>query len=82
MRLLKSGTVTQRAWFDGLAADVDHPQHEGANRPWEGPRGRLRPFGFVAVRESECARGAGLPAIGASAAAALIAVRRLGSVRT
>lgn len=59
IRLLKSGTITSKPWFGPLSEARDVL----------GDDGRLRPFGFTAVRLDECRRSLGIPAIALSALA-------------
>ena len=73
VRLLRSGTVTHKPWFRDLEAALDALAEPGAQRPrWDGPKGRLRPFGLVAVHNSECSRDLGTVTIVACALAGLL----------
>ena len=52
IRLLRSGTISRKRWFDHVAVTAD---------------GRLRPFGLTAVRASECGASTGASAWAAAA---------------
>ena len=72
VRLLKSGTIRHKPYYADLADALDAAP-DTAHARWSGPRGRLRPFALLAVRDSECRRSAGLLAVGTCAGAALSA---------
>jgi len=87
VRLLKSGTIERRAWFSELSQVLDGPPGMKVDKTqpadWRGARGRLRPFGLVAVRSGECNEraGVGMPAVGLSVAAGFLVAYLLRGAR-
>ena len=70
VRLLRSGTISSKPWFRALRG------HENLL----GPQGRLRTFGFSAVRSDECKSTIGVPTIGVGLLAGYLSAKRMGSL--